>query len=182
MGTGTAIKYSEQELVALLQTKSESAFSYLYTNYSGALLNIIRELVKSEPIAEDVLQEVFVKIWRQIDKYDATKARLFTWLLQIARNTAIDTLRSKQFNNEQKNQTLPDAVYELGTEGLAIDALGLKKYVHELPADIKQVVSLGYLEGYTQQELSDMLGIPLGTIKTRMRSGVLLLRKRMTES
>lgn len=181
MALQTTIKYSEEELVALLQTKSESAFAYLYQNYAGALLSIIKEIVKNETIAADVLQEVFVKVWRQIDKYDATKARLFTWLLQIARNTSIDMLRSKQFNNEQKNQSLPDAVYELEQPALLVDGLGLRKYVHELPPDIRQVVELGYLEGYTQQEMADMLGIPLGTIKTRMRNGVLLLRKRMTE-
>ncbi|TAE10305.1 MAG: sigma-70 family RNA polymerase sigma factor [Bacteroidetes bacterium] len=181
MALQTTIKYSEEELVALLHTKSEGAFAYLYQNYAGALLSTIKEIVKNETIAADVLQEVFVKVWRQIDKYDATKARLFTWLLQIARNTSIDMLRSKQFNNEQKNQELPDAVYELEQPGLLVDGLGLRKHVHELPPDIRQVVQLGYLEGYTQQELADMLGIPLGTIKTRMRNGVLLLRKRMTE-
>jgi RNA polymerase sigma factor (sigma-70 family) len=95
--------YSEQELVYLLQQRNEKAFGYLYDNYSGALYGIVNAIVTDKELANDVLQNVFVNIWRKIESYDATKGRLFTWMLNIARNAAIDEVRSKGFRDSQKN-------------------------------------------------------------------------------
>jgi len=95
-------KYSEPELIILLKQHDQSAFGYLYDNYAGALLSIIKNIISDNEIANDVLQEVFMKIWRQADSYDQTKGRLFTWMLNIARNTSIDMIRSKQYQNSQK--------------------------------------------------------------------------------
>ena len=77
----------ETELVMLLKQKSKVAFNYLYDNYSRALYGIILKIVETEEVAEDILQDVFVKIWNRIDSYDASKGKLFTWLLNVARNT-----------------------------------------------------------------------------------------------
>ncbi|HRG93075.1 MAG TPA: sigma factor, partial [Chitinophagaceae bacterium] len=89
--------YGETELVALLQERNGQAFSYLYDNYSGALLGVIGGIITDRDLAGDVLQNVFVNIWRKIDLYDPSKGRLFTWMLNIARNAAIDEVRSRSY-------------------------------------------------------------------------------------
>ena len=87
--------YSEEELIVLLQEKNETGFHYLYDHYSGALYGIILRIVQSKEYTEEVIQDVFVKIWNSIHQYDASKGRFYTWILNIARNTAIDYLKSK---------------------------------------------------------------------------------------
>src|SRR5258708_4929491 len=110
---GTPITYSEQELVVALKERNNQAYSYLYDNYSGALYSIIKQIIiDNNELASDVLQEVFINIWRKIETYDQGKGRLFTWMLNIARNASIDMLRSKSYQNSQKNQELPDNVYK----------------------------------------------------------------------
>ena len=146
-------KYTEPELVQLLRQRSQYAFVYLYDNYSGALLSIILNIVNEEELANDVLQEVFVKIWKQIDSYDSSKGRLFTWMLNIARNTGIDYLRSKQSKKENKNQTIEDVVYHVDSENQVkqpIDTIGLKSLVGTLSAELQLGVEYVYFEGYTQ--------------------------------
>ena len=172
------LKYSEPELIALLQQRYESAFSYVYQQYSGALYGIIQNIVTDTELANDVLQEVFVKIWKQIHQYDATKGRLFTWMLNIARNAAIDMVRSKGFQNNKHNDELKESVYEhAGTTQIATDQIGLRKVVQQLKPEQKQLVELAYFEGFTQDEIAKMLQLPLGTVKTRLRSALIQLRQ-----
>ncbi len=97
---------TQEELLPLLLRKEEKAFTTLYDMYSKSLFSIITNLIKDREEAEDVLQEVFVKIWKNIDSYNQSKGRLYTWMLNITRNTAIDKLRSKGFNNSQKTSLL----------------------------------------------------------------------------
>ena len=92
---GNDTKYTEAELIALLKSRQQPAFGYLYDNYSAALYAVVLAIVPDKEIANDVLQEAFIKIWRQIDSYDAAKGRLFTWMIHIARNASIDMVRSK---------------------------------------------------------------------------------------
>jgi RNA polymerase sigma-70 factor (ECF subfamily) len=171
-------KYSEIELVLLLKQKHQSGFSYLYDNYSGALLSIIVNIVKDTELANDVLQEVFIKIWRQIESYDETKGRLFTWMLNVARNASIDTVRSKGFQNSQQNRELTESVHDAGgSTQIQTDQIGLRKVVHELKQEYKVLVELAYFQGYTQDEISKILDVPLGTVKTRLRTALIQLRK-----
>ena len=88
-------KYSEEEIVALLQRQDKQAFSYLYDNYAGALTNVIFRMVEDMALSEDILQEAFVKIWHNFNQYDQSKGRLFTWMLKLTRNAAINKTRSK---------------------------------------------------------------------------------------
>ncbi len=97
--------YEEGELVNLLKQKDDNAFSYLYDNYSGALYGVVKQIVSDGEVGSDVLQEVFVSIWSKIDSYDSSKGRLFTWMLNIARNAAIDKTRSKKLSAELKTTT-----------------------------------------------------------------------------
>ena len=173
-------KYSEQELVMLLKQRQQSAFSYLYDNYSSALYTVVFNVVNDETIAADTLQDVFVKIWKQIETYDDTKGRLFTWMMNIARNAAIDTVRSKAFQNSKQNNELTENNYfAAGTVQTNTDSIGLKKIVYTLKEEYRTLIELSYFQGYTQDEISKMLDIPLGTVKTRLRTALTQLRQQI---
>jgi RNA polymerase sigma factor (sigma-70 family) len=170
--------YHESELVSLLKQRQEHAFNYLYDHYSGSLYSVIVGIVPDRELANDILQEVFVKIWRQIESYDNAKGRLFTWMLNVARNASIDAVRSKSFQQSQQNRELTENVYdEGGSVQMNTDRIGLRKIVHKLKDDYKLLVELSYFEGYTQEEISKMLKIPLGTVKTRLRSALIQLKQ-----
>ena len=174
----TTVTYTEAELLAGLQSHDEQAFSFLYDHYSKALFTIILQIIPQQQLAEDVLQEVFVKIWHNIKLYDATKGRLYTWMLNIARNQSIDRTRSKDFNNRSKTTELSETVYNDGQSVDAnIDDVGLKKTLNNLPEESRKLLDLAYFQGYTQEEISKILNIPLGTVKTRIRATIIQLRK-----
>lgn len=171
--------YSEQELVVMLQQRNDRAFGYLYDNYSGALYGIINSIVTDKETANDVLQDVFVNIWKKIELYDASKGRLFTWMLNIARNAAIDKIRSKGYQDSLKNQSLPENV-DTAIGGVVttakIDDVGLKKVLTKLKNEQRVLIDLSYFQGFTHEEIAKALNIPLGTVKTRIRSALTLLR------
>jgi RNA polymerase sigma-70 factor (ECF subfamily) len=174
------IKYSEEELVAQLQDRNQQAFSYLYDNYAAALNGIIYRLVEDKELAEDILQEAFVKIWNNFSSYDTTKGRLFTWMLNLTRNLTIDTLRSKGYKKQGKISSDENSVSNYAdTSATAekFDALGIRKQLSNLKPEQRSIIDLAYFNGYTQDEISKEMGIPLGTVKTRMRSAILELRK-----
>ena len=162
----------------LLKQRHEHAFSYLYDHYSGSLYSVIVSIVPDRELANDLLQEVFIKIWRQIESYDNAKGRLFTWMLNVARNASIDAVRSKNFQQSKNNRELTENVYdEGGSIQTNTDKIGLRKIVHRLKDDYKVLVELSYFEGYTQDEISKMLNIPLGTVKTRLRTALIQLKQ-----
>ncbi len=172
------LKYNETELVTLLKQRGQATFNYLYDNYSSALYTTILSIVKDKQLAGDVLQEVFVKIWRQLESYDTTKGRLFTWMMNIARNASIDMLRSKGYQNSQQNHELKDSVYYKGQSVVMnTDKIGLRKLLGSLREEYKVLMELCYFQGFTQDEISKMLNIPLGTVKTRIRNALLQLRE-----
>ncbi len=171
--------YSEEQLIALLRDKNENGFHYLYDHYSGALYGVVLRIVHSKDYTEEIIQDVFVKIWNSIGQYDASKGRFYTWMINIARNTAIDYLKSKSFQNELKNQSIPDFVYnsaELSTESHSSDFIGFDKVLESLDVDKKELIDLAYYQGYTQSEISEKLKIPLGTVKTKMRNALMKLK------
>ena len=171
--------YSEQELVALLQQRNDQSFGYLYDNYSGALLGIISAIVTDQETARDVLQEVFVNIWRKIESYDPAKERLFTWMINIARNAAVDKLRSRSYQDSLKNQSITENT-DTNISGITtlpqIGDAGLKKVLTKLKVEHRVLIDLSYFQGYTHDEISKLLNIPLGTVKTRIRSALIHLR------
>ena len=172
-------KYSEQELVALLEQRDNRAYGYLYDNYAAALNGIICPIVNDKELANDVLQEVFVNIWKKIDSYDSSKGRLFTWLLNIARNAAIDKVRSKGFRNSKQNLSIQDnAIVDIGPSVSQpdIDLIGLKRLLLKLKDDYRKLIDLSYFQGFTHEEISKLLNIPLGTVKTRIRTALTQLK------
>lgn len=178
------MKYTEEEIISLLRQKSKKGFDYLYENYSRSIYGVIYNLIQNEDDAQDLLQEVFVKIWNNFTQYDDSKGRLYTWMLNIARNAAIDKTRSKEFKKDSKNQSLDNSVGAINgknSSSIYVDHIGLDKVLDTLKEDQRILVDLIYLKGYTQAEVAEMLEIPLGTVKTRIRNAILTLREKVVE-
>jgi RNA polymerase sigma-70 factor (ECF subfamily) len=138
--------------------------------------------VNDTELANDLLQEVFINIWRKIESYDASKGRLFTWMLNIARNASIDTLRSKNYQNSLRNRAFPEKGDSLGFASAGepdIDNIGLKKTLEKLREDHRILIELAYFKGYTHEEIAEIESIPLGTVKTRIRNALLQLREHL---
>jgi RNA polymerase sigma-70 factor, ECF subfamily len=170
---------TEQDLIALLQQGDNEGYEKLYDNYAPMLFGIISRIVRDAEDAENLLQDCFVKIWRNIKQYDMAKGRFATWLINIARNTAIDFTRSKIYLQKQKNQTIDNTV-SIGLSASVTpntDAIGLRQLVNALTPSCREVIEWMYFEGYTQQEISENFDIPLGTVKTRARMGLVALRE-----
>ena len=173
---GTKQIYEERELVSALRSKDDQAFGYLYDHYAGALYSVIKQIVSDAEVGNDVLQETFVNIWRKIDLYDESKGRLFTWMLNIARNAAIDKTRSKSFQQSSKLQPIMEADGSYATVKPGVDDFGLKKVLQKLKDEQRLLIDLSYFQGYTHEQISKALDIPLGTVKTRIRSALTQLR------
>ncbi|MFN3316180.1 MAG: RNA polymerase sigma factor [Raineya sp.] len=169
----------ESELVSQLQQKDSKAFGYLYDHYAPSLYGVIYRILGSEEIAQDILQETFVKVWNNIEQYNSTKGKLFTWVLNIARNTAIDKLRSKELKIlQQKDALTSKSVRNKKDEDFQqiTESIGLGDVLKNLRSEHKVIIDMMYFEGYTQAEIADKLGIPLGTVKTRARNALEHLR------
>lgn len=174
------VTYTQEELIALIREKNQKAFSYLYDNYSKALFGVISNITNDTEEAEDVLQNVFVKIWNNFASYDEQKGRLYTWMLNIARNMAIDSTRSKHEKVKNKIQEATDSVYHknnLFVENSSHENIGLQNIINNLKDDQKQIIDLAYFQGYTQEEISQKLNLPLGTVKTKVRQAIITLRE-----
>jgi RNA polymerase sigma-70 factor (ECF subfamily) len=170
---------TQEELLPLILKKDDRAFTLLYDMYSKSLFSVISNLISDREEAEDVLQESFVKIWKNIETYNDSKGRLYTWMLNITRNTAIDKLRSKGFNNKQKNLSSDNFVHLLDDSNKAInriDTIGIQEFIKKLKPKCIQLLDLLFFKGFTQQEASEELEIPLGTVKTQNRNCINDLR------
>ena len=175
-------KISEEELLSLLREKSESGFSYLYDHYSAALHGIIFRIVGDEDRASDVLQDSFVKIWKNIGSYEKGKGTLFTWMLNIVRNSAIDSNRSKHVKYQiQMEERVVDNHNKVDPTA-SMDIIGLKETVSKLRPEYQKLIEFIYMQGFTQQEYADEFQIPLGTVKTRTRSALQELRTLLKEN
>ncbi|KGE16023.1 RNA polymerase sigma factor [Sphingobacterium deserti] len=179
---------AEDTLISLLRKRDQRAFNYLYDNYSGALYGVVIRIVLHKNYADEVIQDIFVKIWNHVELFNEEKGRLYTWMINIARNTSIDYIKSKRVQNEQKNQSLPDVVNSSETHRYAdmdqmtkVDFIGMSSVLGKLKPDWKRLIEMAYYEGYTQQEISEQLEMPLGTVKTRIRAALLQLRGILNE-
>jgi RNA polymerase sigma-70 factor (ECF subfamily) len=173
------MKNQEKNIIQGLQQQNKESISQLYDQYGPTLYGIILKIVQHEEIAKDVLQEVFVKIWKNGARYDTKKGSIFTWMLNIARNTAIDKTRSASFRQKGKIQDLDQTVYNntsLTTEQNT-DVIGLKSFVNGLDEKYREIIDLVYFRGYTQKEVEKHLNIPLGTVKSRVRIALRELKR-----
>ncbi len=170
----------EQELVMALKKQQKIGAEALYDMYSGSLMGIIQRTIPNREIAEDVLQEGFVKIWNSIHQYDTSKGRLFTWMVNVIRNLSIDKVRSKDYRNHSKNQELENHVNAIDGQRNSEykpEYLGVKELLQKLRPEQEIIVDLIYFKGYTHVEVAEELKMPLGTVKTRLRMGIIELRK-----
>jgi RNA polymerase sigma factor (sigma-70 family) len=135
--------------------------------------------LKKEEYSEEILHDTFIKIWQKIEDYDPSKGRFFTWILNIARNMSIDKLRSKEFKTTTKTDDISSFV-NIHDSGYAdrnnFEHIGVKEVLNKLPEEQKFLIEKMYFEGYSQSEIAEEFNIPLGTIKTRVRSGMSKLR------
>lgn len=178
-----SIHYSEAQLEALLKSGKEKDFEILYDRFSDALYGVLCRVLRDEELAEDALQEAFMKIWRNGQKYDANKGTIFTWMLNIARNHAIDKLRSlKNTASSKSGEGLDDVNIPTAADDAPDEVLQrseLLELVNTLPQPLLILIDLVYVKGYTQAEVAEQLGIPLGTVKTRIRTALQTLRAQL---
>lgn len=167
------------ELVQRIKNADPNAVAELYDNYSSMLYGILLRIVADEEEAQNLLQDCFVKIWGNIESYDEEKGRFATWLINIARNIAIDFIRSKYVSHKQKTQSIrhdPHHTQSKSTGHIDVDTIGLKKILEHLNPTHRQVIDWMYFEGYTQEEISDKFNLPPGTVKSRARAAIHELR------
>ena len=166
-------------LILQFQQKDVKAYEKLYNMYCNSISGVVNTIVKNDEVAQEITQDVFIKAWNKADTYTAKKGRFFTWILNIARNAAIDYTRSKKFKQSKQNHNADFFVDILETSDsldTATNTIGLKEFVTKLGDKCKAVIELLYFKGFTQKEASEELNMPLGTIKARNRSCIGELR------
>jgi RNA polymerase sigma-70 factor, ECF subfamily len=167
---------NQQIFITRLKQQDSTVIGELYDAYSAALYGVVLRIVHTPEVAQQVLQDTFVKIWRNGGSYDESKGRLFTWMLNIARNTAIDATRTSHFQRSKVTESLDNLVHRPGGESLNTDHLGLRELVSRMDEKYRQLIDLIYFRGYTQEEAAEETGVPIGTIKTRLRYAITELR------
>jgi RNA polymerase sigma-70 factor (ECF subfamily) len=177
---------SDDLLVGALERRDSKALEALYDRYGDYVYSICLRMVRDVQLAEDLTQEVFLRVWRRPDLFDASRGRFLTWLLSVARNRSIDESRSRgrRFKHENPPSLAAEEILAAApsTEDgedpavLSDERVVIQKALHLLPPDQRLAIQLAYFGGYTQQEIAKGLNQPLGTIKTRIRLGLQKLR------
>jgi RNA polymerase sigma-70 factor (ECF subfamily) len=174
-------QYSDSDLLHAVARGDEAALAAIYDRYRLILFGLILRILHDRAEAEDVLQEAFLQVWRRAGDFDETRGRAFTWLVTIARSRALDRLRSAASRARLADGAAQAPGEEVGDA--ALDALKseqgaiVRQALAELPDEQRRTLFLAYFEGLTQAEIAARLGDPLGTVKTRMRSGLIKLRE-----
>jgi len=171
---------ADDDLLQAVSRGDESALAVLYDRYRLILFGLILRILHDRPEAEDVLQEAFLQVWRRANDFDPARGRAFTWLVTIARSRALDRLRmlsSRSRFVDADEQAGHDQVIDTAQE-LVKSEQGkiVRQALGELPHEQRRTLLLAYFEGLTQAEIAERLGDPLGTVKTRMRTGLIKLR------
>jgi RNA polymerase sigma factor (sigma-70 family) len=171
---------SEEEIIRQLRARDQKSVRYLYDHYGMALYGMIFKIVKNQSLSEELLQEAFVKIWNNFSSFDETKGKLYTWMLNVSRNLAIDKVRSNEYKLSSQTQNIEKSVNTLDKErrtSINEDTYDVKDLVSRLRPEQKELIDLIYFFGYTQAEAAEKLKMPLGTVKTRVRTAISELRK-----
>lgn len=169
------------ELLRAIANNDQHAFMQLYQQYCNLVFSLALRVVRHQVLAEEVTQDVFVKLWQQPDRWNPALGQFSSWLLTITRNAAIDRLRKEQRHiapNDGRMEPLFDQATEapISDDPLWFEGQVLARLINELPAEQRQLVELAFYQGYTHSELAEGLQLPLGTVKTRLRSGLQKLR------
>ena len=188
MRVGDLQRLADEDLMPLVRRKQPAAFEVFYDRHGGAAYSLAHRIVGNPALAEDVAQEAFLSIWRSEAGYDRTRGSVRAWTLGIVRNRAIDALRREASRGPRldhddegalERRAAPERTEE---EALRRDtARVLRGALEELPTDQSKVIELAYYGGFTHSEIAEMLGMPLGTVKGRMRLGLEKIRTRLAE-
>lgn len=172
----------EEEIIAGLRARDRKTTEYLYEKYSRALFAVISRIILDSDIAEEVFHDAFIKITRKIDSYEESKGRLYTWMANICRNSAIDKLRSKEISQTTKTNTIDDFVFGLESQSGTmeqVEGIGVRELMNQLNEDQRFIIEYIYFQGYTHSEVSEEFDIPLGTVKSRVRAALQVLKKNL---
>lgn len=175
-------RLSEAKLLELLKNKKKEGFDYLYDNYSAALMGTALRIMGDRSEAEEVVHDSFLKIWNGIDGYDSDKGRLFTWMARICKNTSLDRLKSARIKREYKTDSIQNVVSATESQhrtSMNVDTIGVKEWIDDLDEGQRQVIQTLYFQGMSHSQAAEVLDIPLGTVKTRLRAGLKVIRKKL---
>jgi RNA polymerase sigma-70 factor (ECF subfamily) len=164
-------------LIALIRAGDQGAMADLYDRYSGIVYGVALRVLTSTTAAEDIVQEVFLQLWRNPQAFDANRGRLAAWLAVIARNRAIDQLRKRPAEDDIDELPISTGVNleDESSQRLAVEKV--RGVLVQLPQDQRKALEMAFFEGMTHTEIAGKTGEPLGTVKTRIRTGLLALRK-----
>jgi RNA polymerase sigma-70 factor, ECF subfamily len=180
--TALAQPAPDSVLIAKMRAGDESAFSALYDRYSPMLFGMLMRVLNDRQAAEEVLQDLFLQLWRNADRFDATRGTLPAWLMVIGRNRAISRLRGRRDREVLEEQEGDFAGTFASAQNIEDEAArnqlarNISAALGQLPAEQRQAVELAYFEGMTQSEIAARTGAPLGTVKTRVRTAMQSLR------
>lgn len=183
-----AERLADEELMPLIGAKDPEAFEVFYDRHGGVAYSLAYRIVGEQAAAEDVTQEAFISLWRSGARFDSTRGSVRSWMLSIVRNRAIDHLRSKAGKAPKlafdDDSILEQRAAEELTEEEAIQhetASEVRGALGTLPGDQSKVIELAYFGGFSHSEIAQMLGVPLGTVKGRMRLGLEKIRGELAE-
>ena len=171
-----AIEETKENIIKMMLDREERGLSLLYDMYASSLLGIVSRIVKNKAVAEEVLQNVFLKAWNNIDSFNASKGTLFTWLVAISRNAALDQIRLKGYQVSEESEAIEDQGEELKVSFINANKIDVERLLSRLNEKNKEVLDLLFLQGNSQQKVADILDIPLGTVKSRLRLAMKTLR------
>ncbi len=171
---------TEEQIASGLKARETAILELLYIRYASALFGVIKRIVQDEPAAEEVLQDAFLKVWDKGEDFDPKKGRIFTWMLRISRNLAIDKVRSREYKEAWKTDAMADHSYTIDQKHRIeqrVEDIGVHQLLSHLDGDQQRILELLYFKGYSQSEVAKKEGIPLGTVKTKTRAALKSLRK-----
>lgn len=180
ISTFPAVTPQEEKIIRRLKSDPKGALSLIYDHYADALYGVLKTMLRDDEMASDVLQEAMIKVWKNAGNYDSKKAKLFTWLMRIARNAAIDRLRSEGRRADSVIRTELSNVH-IGVDGFQPDHLDMQQHLNGLDEKYASVIRALFFMGMTQEEASEALEIPLGTVKSRLRIGIRELKNIYTD-
>jgi RNA polymerase sigma factor (sigma-70 family) len=180
IGRSRKLRLSEDKLIEGLQNMDGSAMSALYSMYSDSLYRVISTIVVIDEVAQDLLQETFIKIWKSFKQYDPRKGRLYTWMIRLARNISIDYLRSVNHRNYTVSENLFESTQQIDQKfqvSYNPELIGVRDMTTILNEDQRKTLDLIYFKGYTHVQAAEELNVTVGIIRSRLQSSIVELRR-----
>jgi RNA polymerase sigma-70 factor (ECF subfamily) len=180
IGRSRKLRLSEDKLIEGLQNMDGSAMSALYSMYSDSLYRVISTIVVIDEVAQDLLQETFIKIWKSFKQYDPRKGRLYTWMIRLARNISIDYLRSVNHRNYTVSENLFESTQQIDQKfqvSYNPELIGVRDMTTILNEDQRKTLDLIYFKGYTHVQAAEELNVTVGIIRSRLQSSIAELRR-----